>query len=105
VSRVLLLPHSFNDNGFAIGKLVCWSAKLLISDGATLSLGEEVICLLSLGWPLRWCRRQVTGVGFLLRGFFSRDYNFPFWLRVLFVKARIFYLFSSMRSVFMWLVT
>ena len=45
-----MLPRSdsFNDNGFASGKLFWRSVKLLISDGAASSSGEEVICLASL---------------------------------------------------------
>ena len=35
---------SFNGYGFAFGKLLWRSVKLLISDGATSSSGEEVIC-------------------------------------------------------------
>ena len=43
----VVLPRSdfFNGNG------------LLISDGAASSSGEEVICLASLWWLLRWCRK------------------------------------------------
>ena len=46
-----MLPRSdsFNGYGFAFGKLLWRSVKLLISDGAASSSGEEVICLLSLG--------------------------------------------------------
>jgi hypothetical protein len=45
-----MLPRSdsFNDNGFASGKLLWRSKKLLISDGAASSLGVVVICLPSL---------------------------------------------------------
>ena len=39
---------SFNGNGFASGKLLWRSVKLLINDEAVLSSGEEVICLLFL---------------------------------------------------------
>ena len=64
-----MLPRSdsFNGYGFASGKLLWRSAKLLISDGAASSLGEEVICLFILWWPLRWCRRREIGAGFLHR--------------------------------------
>jgi hypothetical protein len=73
VSRVLPQSDSFNGNGFAFGKLLWRSAKLMIA-GAASSSGEEVICLLFLEWLLRWCRRQVTGIGFFLRGFLSQDH-------------------------------
>jgi hypothetical protein len=45
-----MLPRSdsFNDNGFASGKLLWRSEKLLISDGAASSSGVVVICLPSL---------------------------------------------------------
>jgi hypothetical protein len=69
VSGMLPWSDSFNGNGFTLGKLLWMPAMMLISDGAASSLGEEVICLLSLEWPLRWCQRQVASVGFLLRGF------------------------------------
>jgi hypothetical protein len=91
VSRVLPRSDSFNGDGFAFGKLLWRFAKLLISDGAASSSGEEVICLLSLEWLLWWCRRQVTGVGFLLRGFLQ---NLGFS-----------YLFSSVRLVYTLFVT
>ena len=44
------LPRSdsFNGSGFVSSKLLWRSVKLLISDGAALSLGEEVICLFIL---------------------------------------------------------
>ena len=41
--------YSFNDNGFALGKLLWRFVVLLISDGVVSSSGEEVICLLFLG--------------------------------------------------------
>ena len=68
-----MLPRydSFNGYGFAFGKLLWRSVKLLISDGAASSLGEEVICLSTLWWPLRWCRRKRTGAGILHRIFLS----------------------------------
>ena len=64
-----MLPWSgsFNGNGFASGKLLSRFVKLLISDGAALSSGEEVICFLFLWWPLWWCRRKETGAGILHR--------------------------------------
>ena len=64
-----MLPRSdsFNGNGFASGKLLWRSVKLLISDGAASSLGEEVICLFTLWWLLRWCRRKRAGAGILHR--------------------------------------
>ena len=64
-----MLPRSdsFNGNGFASGKLLSRSVKLLISDGAASSSGEEVIYFLFLWWPLRWCRRKGTGAGILHR--------------------------------------
>ena len=45
-----MLPRSdsFNGNGFASDKLLSRSVKLLISDGAASSSGEEVICFLFL---------------------------------------------------------
>ena len=45
-----MLPRSdsFNGNGFASAKLFYRSVKLMISDGAASSSGEEVICLASL---------------------------------------------------------
>ena len=68
-----MLPRSdsFNIYGFDSNKLLWRSVKLLISDGAASSLGEEVICLFILWWPLRWCRRKGTGVGILHRIFLS----------------------------------
>jgi hypothetical protein len=66
---VLPLSDSFNGNGFVFGKLLWRSAKLLISDGAVVSLAEEVICPLFPGWPLRWCQWRLTGVGFCSYGF------------------------------------
>ena len=62
-----MLPRSdsFNGNGFAYGKLFWRSAKLHISDGAASSSGEEVICLPSLWWSLRWCRRRGIDAGVL----------------------------------------
>ena len=64
-----MLPwsDSFNDNGFASRKLLWRSIKLLISDGAASSSGEEVICLASLWYLLWWCRRRGIGVGLLHR--------------------------------------
>jgi hypothetical protein len=55
-----MLPRSdsFNDNGFASGKLLWRSEKLLISDGAASSSGVVVICLPSLWRSLWWCRRR-----------------------------------------------
>ena len=46
-----MLPRSdsFNGNGFASGKRLWRSVKLLISDGATSSSGVEVICLHPFG--------------------------------------------------------
>lgn len=62
-----MLPRSdsFNGNGFAFGKLLWRSVKLLISDGATSSSDEEVIWPLSFRWPLWWCRRRETDDGIL----------------------------------------
>ena len=77
----------FNGNGFASGKLLWRSVKLQISDGAASSSGEEVICLPSLWWSLRWCRRRWIGVGCLQ------------------LYIGLFYLFSSLRSVCMCLIT
>ena len=42
---VLPRSDSFNGNGLSYGKLVWRSEKLMISDGAASSSGEEVICL------------------------------------------------------------
>ena len=42
---VLPRSDSFNDNGLSYGKLFWRSEKLMISDGAASSSGEEVICL------------------------------------------------------------
>ena len=60
-----MLPRSdsFNGNGFASGKLLWRSVKLMISDGAASSSGEEVICLASLWCLLWWCRMIGIGVG------------------------------------------
>jgi hypothetical protein len=58
---------SFNDNGFASGKLLWRSEKLLISDGAASSSGVVVICLPSLWRSLWWCRRRRIDAGFLHR--------------------------------------
>lgn len=57
-----MLPRSNSFNGycFASGKLLWRSVKLLLSDGAALSLDEKVICLFTLWWPLRWCPRKGT---------------------------------------------
>jgi hypothetical protein len=64
-----MLPRSdsFNDNGFASGKLLWRSEKLLISDGAASSSGVVVICLPSLWCSLWWCRRRRIDAGFLHR--------------------------------------
>jgi hypothetical protein len=64
-----MLPRSdsFNDNGFAFGKLLWRSEKLLISDGAASSSGVVVICLPSLWRSLWWCRRRRIDAGFLHR--------------------------------------
>ena len=66
-----MLPRSdsFNGYGFASGKLLWRSVKLLISDGAASSLGEEVICLFTLWWLLRWCQRKRADAGILHRIF------------------------------------
>ena len=44
---VLPRSDSFNGNGLSYDKLIWRSEKLLISDGAASSSGEEVICLFS----------------------------------------------------------
>jgi hypothetical protein len=64
-----MLPRSdsFNDNGFASGKLLWRSKKLLISDGAMSSSGVVVIYLLSLWCSLWWCRRRRIDADFLHR--------------------------------------
>jgi hypothetical protein len=62
-----LILYSFNDNGFASGKLLWRSEKLLISDGAASSSGVVVICLPSLWRSLWWCRRKMIDAGFLHR--------------------------------------
>ena len=74
-----MLPRSdsFNGNGFPLGKLLWRSIKLLISDGAASSSGEEVICLLFL-------REEDQALVFCIR---------------------LSYLFSHVISMFMWLVT
>ena len=64
---VLPRSDSFNGNGLSYGKLLWRSEKLMISDGATSSLGEEVICLFFSWWLLRWCRRRWIGVGLSYR--------------------------------------
>jgi hypothetical protein len=87
---------------FAFSKLLWKSTKLMPSDGAASSSDEEVICLLFSRCPLRWCRRQVTGVGFFLRCFFSPDCNFTFWLRFFLQKLEFSHIFSLVRSVFTW---
>ena len=71
-----MLPRSdsFNGNGFPSGKLLSRSVKLLISDGAASSSGEEVICFLFLWWSLRWCRRRGTGAGIMHRIILSFQY-------------------------------
>jgi hypothetical protein len=56
----LLRSDSFNGNGFASGKLLWRSEKLLISDGAASSSGDVVICLPPLWQSLRWCRRRIA---------------------------------------------
>jgi hypothetical protein len=61
---LLLRSDSFNDNDFVSGKLLWRSEKLLISDGATSSSGDVVICLPSLWRWLRWCRRRKIDTGF-----------------------------------------
>ena len=68
-----MLPRSvsFNGNGLSYGKLHWRSEKLMISDGAASSLGEEVICLFFSWWLLRWCRRRWIGVGLSHRFFLS----------------------------------
>jgi len=60
-----MLPRSdsFNGNGLSYGKLHWRSEKLMISDGAASSSGEEVICLFFPWWLLRWCRKRWIGVG------------------------------------------
>ena len=60
---VLPRSDSFNGNGLSYGKLLWRSEKLMISDGAASSSGEEVICLFFLRWLLRWCQRKWIGVG------------------------------------------
>ena len=60
---VLPRSDSFNGNGLSYGKLLWRSEKLMISDGAASSSGEEVICLFFPWWLLRWCRRRWIGVG------------------------------------------
>jgi hypothetical protein len=64
-----MLPRSdsFNDNGFASGKLLWRSEKLLISDGAASSSGVVVIHLPSLWRSLWWCQRRRMDAGFLHR--------------------------------------
>jgi hypothetical protein len=49
VSGVLPRSDSFNRNGSTFGRLPWRFAKLLDSDGAASSSGEEVICVLFLG--------------------------------------------------------
>jgi hypothetical protein len=63
---MLSRSDSFNSNGFASGKLLWRSEKLLISDGSASSSGDVVICLPSLWWSLRWCRRRRIGAGFCI---------------------------------------
>jgi hypothetical protein len=62
-----MLPRSdyFNDNGFASGKLLWRSEKLLISDRAASSSGVMMICLLSLWRSLWWCQRRRIDAIFL----------------------------------------
>jgi hypothetical protein len=77
-----MLPRSdsFNDNGFAFGKLLWRSKKLLISDGAASSSGDVVICLPSLSRSRRWCRRKI-GAGFLHRFILSfQFYKIDFYV-------------------------
>ena len=76
-------PDSFNGYGFAFGKLLWRSVKLQISDGAASNLGEEVICLFTLWWPLRWCRRKGTCAGILHRIFFIFSVMYGRCLRAL----------------------
>jgi hypothetical protein len=71
-----MLPRSdsFNDNGFASGKLLWRSEKRLISDGAASSSGVVVICLPPLWRSLWWCRRRRIDAGFLYRFILSFQY-------------------------------
>jgi hypothetical protein len=64
-----MLPrsNSFNDNGFASGKLLWTSERLLISDGAASCSGVVVFCLPPLWWSLQWSRTRRIGDGFLHR--------------------------------------
>jgi hypothetical protein len=66
-----MLPRSdfFNGNGFASGKLLWRSKKLLISDGAASSSGDVVICLPFFWRSLRWCQRRRIGAVFFLHIF------------------------------------
>jgi hypothetical protein len=61
-----MLPRydSFNGDGFASGKQLWRSEKLVISDGAASSSGDVVICLSSLWRLLRRCRRRRIGASF-----------------------------------------
>ena len=64
VSKVVLPRFdSVNGNGLSYVKLIWRSEKLMISDGAVSSSGEEVICLFFTWWLLRWCRRKWIAVG------------------------------------------
>jgi hypothetical protein len=65
----------FHGNGFASGKLLWRSEKLLISDRAASSSGDVVICLLSLWQSLRWCRRRRIGASFLHRFILSFQFS------------------------------
>jgi hypothetical protein len=65
-----MLPRSdsFNGNGFASGKPLWRSEKLLIRDEATSSSSDVVICLPHLWRSLQWCwRRRIESVGILHR--------------------------------------
>ena len=64
---VLPRSDSFNGNGLSYDKLLWRSEKLMISDRAALSSGEEVICLFFLWYLLRWWRRRWIGVGLSYR--------------------------------------
>jgi hypothetical protein len=64
---MLSRSDSFNDNGFASGKLLWRSEKLLISDVAASSSGVVVIRLPSLWCSLWWRRRRRIDAGFLHR--------------------------------------
>ena len=76
VSGVFPRSDLFNDNSFAFGEPPWRYAKLYIRDRATSNSGVKVIRHCFLWWLLWWCQRQVTSIGFKLRGFFSLDCNF-----------------------------